>query len=378
MATMHDVVMPETARLRERRSAKWSAYGPDVLPLPIAEMDVELAEPIRRELRAAVERSDTGYAWAGAELGKALASFTAERWAWDVDPSAVTAVGDVGVGIVELLRVLCAPGDGVVVNPPVYAPFFEWIAEAGCRVVEAPLTEDHRLDLGALESAFAARPAAYLLCNPHNPVGRVHTYDELAAVVELAQRHDVTVLSDEVHAPLVHSGPGYTPMLTVPGARARAVALIAASKAWNLAGLKCGQLVTASEAMRSATRRLPAGTQFRAGHFGVLAAIAAYRDGGEWLDGLLDVLAARRALLARLLADELPAVRWQPPESTFLAWLDCRELGRGMEPYERFLAAGVATDNGPKFGTQGAGFVRLNFATSEDILTEAVRRMSGA
>ncbi|MGH3359853.1 MAG: MalY/PatB family protein [Nocardioidaceae bacterium] len=375
---MHEVAVPDTERLRERRSMKWSAHDPEVLPLPVAEMDFELAEPIRRALHDAVSRSDTGYSWPGTELGEALASFAADRWSWRIDPTAVTAVGDVGVGCVELIRLLSEPGDAVVVNPPVYAPFFAWIAETGRRVAEAPLTDAYRIDLDALEEAFSHRPAVYLLCNPHNPVGRVHTAAELSAIVELADRYDVTVLSDEVHAPLVLAGAAYTPMLTVPGAAERTIALTAASKSWNLAGLKCAQIVTASPAMRDVTARLPAGVGVRVGHFGVIATIAAYDESREWLDDLLNTLGSRRTLLGTLLAESLPTVRWTPPDATFLAWLDCRALGAGLLPYERFLAAGVATDNGPKFGAQGDGFVRLNFATSAEILTEAVRRMASA
>lgn len=372
------IVVPDTRALRERRSMKWRRHAAPVLPLPVAEMDFELAEPIRRELSDAVARSDTGYAWPGRSLGEALASFAGDRWGWRIDPAAVTAVGDVGVGCVELMRLLCRPGDGVVVNPPVYAPFFEWIAEAGCWAVEAPLSEEYRIDLEALERAFAQRPAVYLLCNPHNPVGRVHSRDELAAVVDLAERYGVTVLSDEVHGPLTHPGVTYTPMLTLPGAAERTIALTAASKAWNLAGLKCAQVVTASPAMRDVVARFPAGVHVRVGHLGVIAAVAAFTEGRDWLDELRRTLADRRDLLARLLAERLPSVRWAEPRATFLAWLDCRALGEDLEPYERFLAAGVATDNGPKFGTQGSGFVRLNFATSEDILAEAVRRMAAA
>lgn len=355
---------------------KWRAYERDALPLPVAEMDFSLAEPIRRELTAAVGRSDTGYAYAGAELPEALAGFASRRWDWTIDPASVTPVADVGVGCVELLRVLSEPGDGVVVNPPVYAPFFEWIEETGRRVVEAPLDSDFRLDLDALEAAFAARPAVYLLCNPHNPVGRVHTPAELAAVIRLADRHGVRVISDEVHAPLVLAGAAHTPLLTVPGASEIAIALVAASKAWNLAGLKCAQVVTASPAMGALAGRLPIGVRYRVGHFGVIASIAAYAEGEAWLADLLETLDARRTLLADLLAESLPSVRWVRSQATFLAWLDCRAFGSGAEPYEKFAANGVVTDPGPKFGTGGDGRVRLNLATSEEILTEAVRRMA--
>jgi cystathionine beta-lyase len=238
--------------LRKRRSAKWQTYPADVLPLTVAEMDFALAAPVADALREAVERSDTGYAMATPGLGRALAGFAASRWNWDLDPASVTAVIDVGVGVVELLRLLARPGDAVVISPPIYPPFFDWVAEAGARLVEVPLAYGDagwRLDLAALETAFAARPAAYVLCNPHNPVGRVHTAGELAALVRLAQAHGVTIVSDEIHGPLVLPGATFTPLLTVPGAAEVAVSVLSASKAWNLAGLKCAAVVTAAPRM---------------------------------------------------------------------------------------------------------------------------------
>src|ERR1700729_66205 len=163
--------------LRQRRSPKWQTYPADVLPLTVAEMDFALATPIADALHEAVGRSDLGYRMAVPELGRALAGFAGRRWNWDLDPASVTAVTDVGVGVVELLRVLTRPGDAVVISPPVYPPFFDWIPEAGARLLEVPLRRGPggwRLDLAALEVAFAAHPAAYVLCNPHNPGGRAH------------------------------------------------------------------------------------------------------------------------------------------------------------------------------------------------------------
>ena len=373
---MAQLPVDDLETLRQRRSVKWRAHDPDALPLPVAEMDFALADPIRRELHAAVDRSDTGYAYAGTELPQALVGFAKRRWDWAIEPDAVTAVADVGVGCVELIRMLCEPGDSVVVNPPVYAPFFEWIDETGCQVVDAPLTDDLRLDLTALEEAFAQRPAVYLLCNPHNPVGRVHTPDELVAVVRLAKQYGVRVITDEVHAPLVLPGATHTPLLTLPGAADVAIALVAASKAWNLAGMKCAQIVTASESMRAVTDRLPLNVRYRVGHFGVLASIAAYNEGEPWLDDLLETLDSRRTFLTGLLAESLPSIRWTPQQATYLAWLDCSAFGSGAVPYEKFAASGAVTDPGPKFGTGGSGHVRLNMATSEEILTEAVQRMA--
>jgi cysteine-S-conjugate beta-lyase len=375
-----DLPVAPLDRLRARRSAKWRTYPADVLPLTVAEMDVDLAPPIAAALRAAVDASDTGYSMAVPALGTAYAGFAAARWGWTVDPGAVTAVTDVGVGVVETIRAVVRPGDSVVINPPVYAPFFDWVPEAGARLLEVPLARDdagYRLDLAALEAAFATHPAAYLLCNPHNPVGRVHTADELAEVVRLATAYRVTVISDEIHAPLVYPGVPYTPLLSLPGAAEVAVAVVSASKGWNLAGLKCAAVVTGSDRMARVVDRFPPDGRWRTGHFGVLASVAAFTDGVPWLDRLVATLDARRAQLGHLLATHLPAVTWVPPAATFLAWLDCSALPG--DPRETFLERGrVALEPGLKFGAAGAGYVRLNFATGPEVLDEAVRRMGAA
>ena len=369
--------------LRGRRSAKWCSFDPDVLPLPVAEHDFDLAPPVAEALRGAVERSDTGYAMAVPAVGEALRGFAARRWGWELDPAAVRPVADVGVGAVELLRVLTRPGDAVVISPPVYPPFFSWVPEAGARVLEVPLAGTDagwRLDLPALERAFAeARPAVYLLCSPHNPVGRVHSPDELAALVELARRHDVVLVSDEIHAPLVLPGASFTPLLTVPGAAEVTVALLSASKAFNLAGLKCAAVVTASARMAQRVARLPEDLRWRVGHFGVLATVAALSEGDDWLDRLLLTLDRRRSELGELLAARVPAVRWTPPEATYLAWLDCSALGAGDAARNACLERGrVAFEAGSRFGTPGEGYLRLNFGTGPEILTEAVTRMARA
>jgi cystathionine beta-lyase len=366
--------------LRRRRSAKWRTYPADVLPLTVAEMDFALAAPVAGALREAVDRSDAGYALPIPDLGRALAGFAASRWNWDIDPASVTAVTDVGVGVVELLRVLTRPDDAVVISPPVYPPFFDWVPEAGARLLEVPLARDAagwRLDLAALEAAFATHPAAYVLCNPHNPVGRVHTADELAALVRLARIYRVTIISDEIHSPLVLPGATFTPLLTVPGAAQVAVSVLSASKAWNLAGLKCAAVVTAAPDMAAVTGRLPADTHWRIGHFGVLAAVAAFTAGQPWLNQLLATLDHRRALLSDLLRQRLPMLTWHPPEATFLAWLNCAALGPDDQARERFLDHGrVALEPGLRFGAAGRGYARLNFATSTDILDQATTRMA--
>ena len=368
--------------LRRRRSAKWQTYPADVLPLTVAEMDFALAPPVAEALHEAVDRSDAGYPMAVPDLGRALAGFAGRRWDWDVDPASVTAVTDVGVGVVELLRVLARPGDAVAISPPVYPPFFDWVPEAGARLLEVPLASTDagwRLDLAALEAAFATHPAAYVLCNPHNPVGRVHSADELAALVRLARIYRVAIVSDEIHAPLVLPGATFTPLLTVPGAAEVAVSLLSASKAWNLAGLKCAAVVTAAPRMAAVVSRFPADTRWRMGHFGVIGAVAAFTAGEAWLDQLLATLDHRRSQLGELLRQRLPMLSWQPPEATFLAWLNCAALGADDQARERFLGHGrVALEPGLRFGAAGSGYARLNFATSPAVLDEATARMASS
>ncbi|MEV4825178.1 aminotransferase class I/II-fold pyridoxal phosphate-dependent enzyme [Micromonospora sp. NPDC049274] len=367
-------------QLRQRTSLKWREYPDDVLPLWVAEMDVPLAEPVARAITDAVARGDTGYT-AGTAYPQALAEFARRRWGWDglaVERTAL--VPDVMHGVVEALRLVTEPGDAVIVNCPVYPPFYESVAHADRRIVEAPLGEDLRIDFGTLHDAFrqaraGGRPAAYLLCSPHNPTGVVHSGDELTAVARLAQRHGVRVVADEIHAPVVAEGARFVPYLSVPGAE-NGLSLMSASKGWNLAGLRGGLLV-AGPAAAGELSRVPIGVSIGTSHLGVIAHTAAFRDGGEWLDALLTGLDDNRRLLAALLAEHLPAIRYQPGQATYLAWLDCRALGLGDDPAAVFLDRGrVALNSGTTFGTGGGGHVRLNLATAPELITEAVRRMA--
>ena len=380
-----DVPLPvaELDVLRQRRSAKWRSYPADVLPLPVAEMDFDLAPTIQHVLLDAVHRSDVGYAGPPSAVAEALAGFAAARWDWTIDPTRVRLAIDVGVACVEMLRILCRPGDGVVISPPVYPPFFDWLEESQVTRIDAPLRQTAdgawRLDFDTLAAAFARRPVAYILCHPHNPVGRVHSADELAEVARLAQEYGVRVIADEIHSPLVLPGATYTPFLTVPGAAEIGISLQSASKAWNLAGLKCATIVSASATMAAEVERRPADAKWRIGHLGALATVAAYTDGGDWLDALLGTLDLRRQQLGDLIADRLPDIAWSPPEASFLAWFDCRRIGTGDRPQRQFLERGrVAVEPGPNFGPPGDGWVRLNYGTSAEILIEAVRRMADA
>lgn len=385
-------------QLRTRTSMKWCAHPADVLPLWVAEMDVRLATPVADALHRAVDAGDTGYPH-GKGYATAVSEFAARRWQWDgIAIEDTRVVPDVMLGAVELLRLVTDRDDAVIVNSPVYAPFYAFVTHDGRRVVEAPLGPDGRIALGALEFAFAAaRQSAgaagkvgYLLCNPHNPTGVVHTADELRGVAELARRFDIRVVSDEIHAPLVLSGARFTPYLSVPGAE-NALALTSASKAWNLAGLKAALAIAGPESAAD-LHRMPEEVGHGASHLGLIAHTAAFSDGGDWLDALLLGLDENRTLLGELVTQHLPAVRLLRPQGTYLAWLDCRQLGFEDEADEGLKVvsdlagparwfcdhARVALSSGHVFGTGGNGHVRLNFATSQAILTDAIARMGHA
>ncbi|WP_025156652.1 MalY/PatB family protein [Leifsonia aquatica] len=367
-------------RLRRRTSEKWRAYPSDVLPLFVAEMDYPLAEPIAAALHAAVDRSDTGYVGPERGMETAFAAHARDSWGWEVDPARVRTSTDIGVVVVEALRRLIGPGDPVVITPPVYPPFFSYIPEAGGVVEEVPLIDDGAawsLDLPGIERAFAAGARALLLCNPHNPLGLVHPRTQLEAVAELAARYDAHVVADEVHASLTHRDAAFTPFLSVSDdARRVGIAAHAASKAWNLAGLKCAFFVAAGKAMAEVVHGLPVEIEERTSLFGRIATEVAYRDGGPWLAGALEAIEANRRLLADLLAEHVPEAGYRAPHASYLAWVDLRPLGWGDDPAQHILTEGkVALGNGPAFGREGAGHVRINLACSPAVLTEAVTRM---
>jgi cystathionine beta-lyase len=354
---------------------KWRTYAEDVLPLWVAEMDVDLAEPVADAIVRAATSGDTGYSY-GTAYAEAIGRFADERWGWPSFPVGRTAlVPDVMLGIVEVLRLVSRPGDPVIVNPPVYPPFFGFIEHSGRPAVVVPLRQG-RLDLAALEATFAqVRHATYLLCNPQNPTGTVHTAEELTAVAALADRYGVRVVVDEIHGPLVLPGVSFVPYLSVAG-ESDAFTLASASKGWNLAGLKAAVLV-AGAAAAGDLAELPEEVSHGPSHLGVLAGTAAFEQGGAWLDSLLAGLDANRSLLGQLIDEHLPAVTWVPPEGTYLSWLDFTATHLGDDPAAAILERGrVALSGGIPFGPGGAGHARLNYGTSAGMLTEAVARIA--
>ena len=375
-----DVKAFSLEELRTHRSEKWREFPTDVLPLPVAEMDFPVAKPIRDLLMEMVSHSDLGYLGPIPEVALAFESFAKRRWGWVLDPNQVHIVTDVGVGVVEVLRLFTNAGDRVLINTPVYHNFNTWIRETHLEKVDAPFVNDGEkwtLDLAAVEQAYRDGVKAHLLCSPHNPIGYVYSKAELLKIAELAEEYSVVVISDEIHGPLTYAEATFVPFLSL-GQAAENVGIVitAASKAWNIAGLKCAIVVSQGPQMDALLKRLPIATHYRASLLGGFATATAYSEGEEWLDGLLKTLDSNRYLLRDLLDKKIPHIKYQVPQCTYLAWLDLEALNLGRNPSQVLLERGkVALSPGKAFSPQCLNYVRLNFATSPEILAEAVNRM---
>ena len=366
--------------LARRSSVKWREYPADVIPLWVAEMDVLPPAPVVAALREAIETGDLGYAW-GQPYCEAAIDYAAQQWQLTVERDQVRLVMSVVGALTEVIR--STPGHGeVVVSAPVYGPFAKAAHEAGRRLRVVGLGPDLRLDLDAIDDAFAAATSTgggclYLLCNPHNPTGVVPTRQELRRLADLAEHHGVTVVSDEIHSPLTMPGIRHTSFLSV-APESSAVVLFSASKAWNVSGAKAA-VAFAGRAGVDGLRRLPVSLTHGASHLGVIAHTAALRHGQPWLSALRSDLMQVRDQLAELVRRRLPGVRMTLPDASFLAWLDCRELGLGDDPARHFLdRARVALSPGLEFVSGGEGFVRLNFATLPSMLDRAIGRMAAS
>jgi cystathionine beta-lyase len=368
------------SQVQKRRSAKWREFPSDVLPLPVAEMDFEIAKPIRDVLEEMIKGSDTGYLGPIPELGMNLAKFSKARWGWEIDPEQVFTATDVGVGMVEMARTVVNPGDLIMINSPVYHNMNNWITELKCKSYDAPLIKTglhYTIDLNAIERGYAAGVKAHFLCNPHNPVGTVFTREELAELAELAKKYGVTVFSDEIHAPLTYDAKKFFPFLAVSEtAREVGICVTAASKSWNLAGLKCATVVTAHPKQQERAKSMPEAVHFRASLFGAVASATAYECVG-WLDSAIETFESNRKYLKNLLTQSLPVVGYRVPDFSYLAWLDLSGLNLGENPAQVLLEKGkLALNAGITFGPESGNFVRLNFATGEEMLDEAVSRIA--
>jgi cystathionine beta-lyase len=369
----------EVDELRRRTGAKWGLYPHDVLPLWVAEMDAYVAQPIVKAVQDALELGDTGYPF-GPRYANAYGSFASDRWGWSVDPDLTANVTDVMTGVREVLRAVSDDNTSVVVTPPVYPPFYGVANTVGRAIVTAPLDAEGRLDPSTLEAAFKKATAdggnaVLILCNPHNPTGTVHTRAELEMVAGLARQYGARVISDEIHSPLIMPTSTYTPYLSVANT-ALDFAVASASKGWNLAGFKAAIVVAGADASEDLHSQAIRGGG-HAGHIAIIAHSAAFNDARDWLDGAISGINSNRTLLADLLETHMPETVYRVPEGTYLAWIDCRALDLGDDPAAVFLEkTKVALSSGTGFGDEGNGHVRLNLATSPEILEEAVQRMA--
>lgn len=369
---------------RQTDSTKWRYYGADVLPLWTADMDFVSPAPVIEALLDRVAHGIYGYCVESAELQEVVSARLASLYGWHVSPDDIVFQTGVKEGFLDVCRAVASARDGVLVQPPVYPPIFTAPADSGSLHQEAPLVrrDDGRyeIDFEAFETAITPETRIFILCNPHNPVGRAFTSEELARLAEICLRRGVFICSDEIHCDLVFPPHRHVPIASLdPEIARRTVTLMAPSKTYNLAGLRCSMAIVPDAALRQRLQDAHARIFSPVNILGFVAALAAYRDGQEWLDQVLAYLEANRAFVVDFVSNELPGIDVVSPESTYLAWLDCRESGIEGSPYRFFLKrACVALQDGAAFGTGGEGFARLNFACPRATLGEALERMARA
>jgi cystathionine beta-lyase len=372
--------------LRARRGRKWTQYPADVLPAWVADMDFTVPDVVQQALVRIVEQRDYGY---GAledygSLAEAFSERMIDRFGWPAAPEQVQPLSELIQGMFAAVLAFSEPGDGVVVQTPIYPPFLLTIAQTGRRLVDNPLRDDGSrfvLDIDALRAQVDARTRILLFCNPHNPAGRVFERAELEAVAALALERDLIVLSDEIHADLIYDGKQHIPFATLgPEVAARTITMTSATKSYNIPGLRCALLHFGTPELRQRFHaRIPERLLGQVCVPGIDATVMAWRHGQPWLDAVLTRLRTNRERVAAFVRDELPGVKHYSPESTYLAWLDCRALDLPQRPFEFFLEqARVALLDGADFGAGHGRSVRLNFATSEPILDEVLGRLANA
>ena len=368
--------------LRARPGAKWAGVG-GRLAAWVADMDFPIAAAIRERL-VELAATDVGYAnWPRVHrspLPELFAARSEQRFGWAPDVDRLHEVADVMQGVQVAVHHLSRPGDGVVVHVPAYPPFLATVAEMERRLVEVPaalVDGAWAFDHDELDARLRRNPARVLvLCHPHNPTGHVFTRPELEQVADIVTRHRLVVVSDEIHAELVHPGHAHVPFASLSTeVAARTVTVTSSSKAFNLAGLRWAILHAGSDELHAALRALPQHYLGAPNVLAVAATDAAWRHGDGWQQAVAARLDANRQLVGHLLAEHLPAARYAVPDATYLAWLDMRECGFDGDPAAALRRRGVELSPGPRFGPHGEGFARLNFATSAAVLTEIVAAM---
>ena len=372
--------------LRRRRGTKWTRYPPDVLPAWVADMDFDMAEPIRASLARIMEANDLGYApkLPASGLPEAFAAFAARRFpGWEVVPERMVAIADIVQGIHLAIEAFTRPGDGVCTLTPVYPPFLQAVAETGRRLDHSTMVRGqgrYEIDFDALRAAIDGRTRLLLLCTPHNPLGRVFDRDELESLARIAIERDLVVVADEIHADVVYRGSRHIPFASLgPEVEARTVTMTSATKSFNIAGLRCAVVLFGSDRLAERFNAWPERIRGAVNSFGMEATRIAWTECDEWLDALLAHLEGNRDFLHSFVGERLPGIRMVLPAATYLGWLDCREYGLEPDPYQWFLdRARVGFNDGRDFGDGGDGHVRINFATSRAILAQVLERMEEA
>ena len=371
------------ATLRARGSFKWTAPGPDGFGAAVAEMDFGAAPAILDALASLSDTANFGYLprYLADELAAACAEFQKRRFGWDVDPAQVHHVPDVIKALEIAITRFSRPGSPVILPTPAYMPFLTVPGFLGREIIQVRMLDrdgSFRFDLEAIEDAFRAGGHLLIFCNPYNTLGRVFTREEMTRLAEVVGRHGGRVFADEIHAPLVYPGLRHVPYASTSDAAAgHALTATSASKAWNLPGLKCAEVILTNEPDRQTWEEMGVFAAHGASNPGVVANIAAFRQGEAWLDDVLAYLDDSRHLLADLLGRHLPQLRYRPPEGTYLAWLDCTAMDLPASPGELVTErAHVTVIDGPACGDGGAGSFRLNFATPHPVLAEIVERIA--
>ncbi len=375
----------------ERRgtdSIKWSMHGDDVLPMWVADMDFAAPEPVLRMLRERLEEGVFGYARAMPELLEVICERLKRLYDWEVAPGEIVFFPGLVSGLNVACRATGSQGDGVLMQPPVYFPFLTAATNQGLKQHFAPLTLSiegrnisYEIDYDAFEASISSRTRLFLLSNPHNPTGQLYTRDDLERMSDVCLRNDLIICSDEIHCELLLDGRIHQPLAALsPEIAERSITLMAPSKTFNLAGLRCGFAIVQNPELRARIRDTAAGiVPTGANVMGYVGALAALRDGDEWLAELLLYLTANRDFLVDYISEHMPTIRCTKPEATYLAWLDCSSAGIVGNPHTFFLnRARVALNDGVPFGPGGQGFVRLNFACPRSTLHEALERMCEA
>jgi cystathionine beta-lyase len=369
---------------RHSESAKWHRYDEDVSPMWVADMDFMSPEPVIRALRERVEHGVFGYGMDPPELRQVIVDRLQRLYGWQVSPEALVFMPGVVTGFNLVCHAVASPGDGVLIQTPVYFPMLYAPAGAGLTNDEMELTRRpdgrYEIDFDLFEKTITGRTRLFILCNPHNPVGRVFRPEELERMAEICLRHNVVICSDEIHCDLVFQGNRHVPIASLaPEIADQTITLMAPSKTFNVPGLKCSVAIVQNPELRKKLKTTHTGLVHGINVMGYTAALAAYRDGQPWLDEVLRYLEANLDFLLHYVEAHLPGISMSKPEGTYLAWLSCHEAGIPGNPHKFFLKqARVAVSDGAIFGRGGEGFVRLNFACPRSMLTEALDKMTEA